>query len=97
MKVIYTEPALEDLDAIRRYLAANYPALAVAVEKRMRAVVARIARWLESARRVEERPAVRVVPLIRYPYKVFYRITEEGVEIIHIHHAAREDVAGAAR
>ena len=32
---------------------------------------------------------VRVVPLIRYPYKVFYRATSDAVEILYIHQAAR--------
>ena len=39
--------------------------------------------------RIAERTGVRVVPLIRYPYKVFYRITNEAIEILYIHHAAR--------
>jgi hypothetical protein len=30
-----------------------------------------------------------VVPLGRYPYKIFYRVTNDTVEILHIHHAAR--------
>jgi plasmid stabilization system protein ParE len=30
------------------------------------------------------------VPLGRYPYKIFYRVTEESVEILHVHHAARQ-------
>jgi len=32
---------------------------------------------------------VRVVPLIRYPYKIFYRVTPQAVEILYIHHASR--------
>ncbi len=36
------------------------------------------------------RPGVRVVPLGRYPYKIFYRVSGDAVEILHIHHAARE-------
>jgi hypothetical protein len=45
----------------------------------------------ESARRIPERPGVRVVPLIRYPYKIFYHVVGDTVEILHIHHAARDD------
>jgi hypothetical protein len=36
------------------------------------------------------RPGVRVVPLGRYPYKIFYRVQDGVLEILHIHHAARE-------
>jgi plasmid stabilization system protein ParE len=53
-------------------------------------VIARIGAWPESAEEVAERPGVRVVPLIRYPYKIFYRVTTEAVEILYIHHAARQ-------
>ena len=90
MKVRYTEEALKDLDEIVEFVAINYPALAPAVERRIRAVVARIARWPRSGRRSAGRTGVHVVPLGRYPHRVFYRVAEHGIEILHIHHAARE-------
>jgi plasmid stabilization system protein ParE len=89
MKVVYTDEALHNLEEILRYFESNYPTVSTAFEKRLRAVVARIGAWPESAQEVAERRGVRVVPLIRYPYKVFYRVTSEAVEILHIHHAAR--------
>jgi plasmid stabilization system protein ParE len=90
MKVVYTEEALEDLDAIADWLIAHYPTVAPAVERRIRSVVEHIARWPESSRRSAKRPGVRAVPLGRYPYKIFYRVTDDTVEILHIHHAARQ-------
>jgi plasmid stabilization system protein ParE len=89
MKVVYTGEALGDLDGILGFIALNYPTIFTAFEKRLRTVVARIGAWPESAEEVAERPGVRVVPLIRYPYKLFYRITEEAVEVLYIHHASR--------
>jgi hypothetical protein len=44
--------------------------------------------WPDSAQEVAEEPGVRVVPLLRYPYNVFYRNTGEAIEILSIHHAA---------
>ena len=90
MKVIFTVEALDDLDGILAYIAINYPSIADAFQVRVRGVVARLGNWPESAQEVDERPGVRVVPLIRYPYKGFYQITNDAVEILHIHHAARE-------
>lgn len=90
MKVVYTAAALDDLNDISDWLAINYPAVAPAVERRIHGVVARIARWPESARRSAKRPGVRVAPLGRYPYKIFYRVTADAVEILHIHHATRQ-------
>jgi toxin ParE1/3/4 len=89
MKVVYTDEALRDLDAIADWLIAHYPAVAPIVERRIRVVVAQIARWPESSRRSAGRSDVRVVSLGRYPYKIFYRITDDRIEILHIHHAAR--------
>jgi plasmid stabilization system protein ParE len=90
MKVVYTDEALRDLDEILTFIAAKYPTISAPFEMRLSAVVERIARWPQSAQEVDQRPGVRVVPLIRYPYKVFYQVTATAVEILHIHHAARQ-------
>lgn len=89
MKVVYTVAALKDLDEIAAWLAAHYPAIAPTVERRIRNVVARIGRWPESTRRSAKRPDVRVVPVGRYPYRIFYQVTGAAVEVLHIHHTAR--------
>jgi toxin ParE1/3/4 len=90
VKVVYTDAAVRDLNEITIWLKANYPGTGPAVERRLRLVVAHIARWPESMRASVHRHGVRVVPLGRYPYKIFYRVSGEAVEILHIHHAARE-------
>ena len=91
MKVVYTDDASEDLDEILAYIASNYPAVYDAFLIRLRSVIARIGMWPDSAQEVSERPGVRAVPLLRYPYKVFYRNTGEVVEIMYIHHAAQDE------
>jgi toxin ParE1/3/4 len=90
MKVIYSKAAQTDLDEILRYTAARYPRNLPAVEGRIRAVIARIASYPGSARPVADRPGVRIVPVLRYPFRVFYRIEQDHIEILHIHHTARE-------
>ncbi|HKV53065.1 MAG TPA: type II toxin-antitoxin system RelE/ParE family toxin [Candidatus Binataceae bacterium] len=95
MKAVYTDEALNDLAAIADWLTVHYPTIAPVVERRIRCVVAHIARWPASARRTSIRPGVRVVPLGRYPYKIFYRVTNDTVEILHIHHAARRSWDGS--
>ena len=90
MKVVFTDPALEDIETIRAYIIAHYPHISLSVERRFRLVFARIGTWPEGAQRVVERPDVRMVPLVRYPYKIFYRIKSDIVEILHIHHSSRE-------
>lgn len=91
MKVVFTDEALRDLDGILAYIALHYPAVLPAFEFRLRAVLARFASFPESAQQVAQRPGVRMTPLIRYPYKIFYRINDGVIEILHIHHAARSE------
>ncbi len=90
MKVVFTDAALHDIDEITVWLKAHYPGVGNAVERRLRLVVAHIARWPDSMRASAHRPGVRVAPLGRYPYKIFYRVRGDMIEILHIHHAARE-------
>jgi plasmid stabilization system protein ParE len=40
MKIVYTEEALKDLDAIADWLIVHYPTVAPAVERRIRSIVA---------------------------------------------------------
>jgi toxin ParE1/3/4 len=77
MKVIYTDEALRDLDEILTFIASNYPSISTAFQKRRRSIERRIGRWPMSAEEVTQRPGVRVVPFIRYPYKIFYRSRAE--------------------
>ena len=90
MKVEYSNRALADL----RKLSAGSQAIfghrvAAALEVRIRAIVEQIRQAPESAPQVEQRPGVRVMPLIRYPYKIFYRIVDDTVRILHIRHTSR--------
>jgi plasmid stabilization system protein ParE len=39
-------------------------------------------------------PDVRVKFLVRYPYKMFYRVRADGVEIVHIRHTSRRPWVG---
>jgi toxin ParE1/3/4 len=90
MKVVYTAGARRDLDEIGDWLSDHYPTIAPAVERRIHSVIARIAQWPQSARRSAKYPGVRVVTIGRYPYKIFYRVTADAIEILHIHHSARQ-------
>jgi toxin ParE1/3/4 len=90
MRIVFTDEALRDLDEILDFVAAHYLTIASSFQQRLRTTLQRIGKWPKSAEEVEQRPGVRVVPLIRYPYKVFYQATTDAVEILHIHHAARQ-------
>jgi toxin ParE1/3/4 len=91
MKVVYTDEAAENLAGILAYISSYYPSIYEAFQIRLNSVISRVGEWPASAQEVAERPGVRVVPLIRYPYKVFYRNTGEAIEILYIHHVAQDE------
>jgi hypothetical protein len=69
--VVYTAEALADLEAILDFIASHYPKVYEPLERRLQLIEARIGAWPKSAPEVDERPGVRVVPLIRYRTKYF--------------------------
>jgi hypothetical protein len=52
-------------------------------------VIARIERRPRSAPALLQHRDVRIVPLIRFPFKILFREIPGGVEILHIYHMAR--------
>ena len=90
MKAEYSPRALADLRNIAAYYAsADNPAVGEAVAARIQEVVARLELAPRSGRPVPEREGVRVVPLLRYSYNVFYAVLGETVRIVHIRHTSR--------
>jgi toxin ParE1/3/4 len=95
MKVEYSNRALADLRKIaadsRRVFGDR---VAEALETRIRAIVEHISRDPLSAPEIEQRPGVHVVPLGRYPFKLFYRVLDDLIRIQHIRHASRRPWQG---
>ncbi|MBV8753656.1 MAG: type II toxin-antitoxin system RelE/ParE family toxin [Hyphomicrobiales bacterium] len=52
-------------------------------------MIERIEQFPEGAQEVAEHPGVRRVPLVRYPYVIHYRLTENEIVILRIIHGAR--------
>lgn len=89
MKVEYSKRAAADLRKVSADSRAFGDAVAAAVELRIRAIIAHIAARPYAAAKVIERPGMHVIPLIRYPYKIFYRVLDDRVRILHIRHTSR--------
>ena len=74
------------------YLAERNPNTAAAVEQRIRTIVELIALFPASGRLLEERTAVRVIPLGNFPYRIFYTTSGDEMIILHIRHGARATI-----
>jgi plasmid stabilization system protein ParE len=90
MRVEYSKRAIGDLHEIAAYYTrSGDPATAARIATRIQEVIARVAVSPLSGRPVVQRPGVRVVLLLRYRDKIFYRVAEDTIRIIHIRHTSR--------
>jgi toxin ParE1/3/4 len=87
MKVRYTPAAFADRERILDYLRARSVGGARNVAASIREAIAQLKEHPESGYRTDD-PGVRVKFVIRYPYKIFYRVRDE-IEILHIRHTSR--------
>ena len=92
MKVRYSPRAIADLNNTSDYLKTKSVSGAVAVEAAIMTCIKLIGEYPRSGRVIEQRPNVRVMPLSRYPYLVFYTIAENGIVVLHIRHGARRPI-----
>src|SRR5260370_40701610 len=90
MKLVYSRRALADLNEIAIYYAASAsPAIAESIGRRLADVIDRICRMPEAAPRVSQRSQVRVASVVRYPFRIFYRVRDDTIDILHIRHTSR--------
>jgi toxin ParE1/3/4 len=93
MKVRYTLEAFSDRERILEYLRERSPGRARNVAASIREAVAQIGDQPHSGYQTDN-PDVRVMFVVRYPYKIFYRVHEAVVEILHIRHTSRRTWTG---
>ena len=90
MRVVYSKRALADLEQIANYYVAHASQIvAAAIGHQLETVINRIARNPDSAPRVSQRTQVRVATVTRYPFRIFYRVNNDGIDILHIRHTSR--------
>lgn len=87
MKLRYTPTAFADRERILDYLRKRFAGGARNVAASIREAIAQLKALPESGYRTDD-PNVRVKFVVRYPYKIFYRVRDD-VEILHIRHTSR--------
>jgi plasmid stabilization system protein ParE len=90
-QVTWLPGAIEDLEAIAGYIAADSPAHAAAVVERMLACAAGLSAFPLSHSRVPEWDDDAVRQRIVYSYRLIFRIREstETIEVVAVVHGAR--------
>lgn len=90
MKLTFTSPALADLDEILAYTRKHHPTSLARLRKRIDAVSNQLQAFPQSGRALDNAQGVRVAPLIRFPFRIFYRIADGRIEVLHVWHASRK-------
>lgn len=91
MNVVYAPRALRDLEGIDSYLVARDPAASTKVLGAIKSSIDTISFFPRIGRVIDD-AGHRRVPVLRYPYLIFYRIAGDEVLILHIRHAARRPI-----
>ncbi len=83
-RVIWTEPALSDLDAIADYIALENPAAARKLVQRVFSHVAQLAEQPESGSKPAELKGWRYRQVIEPPCRIIYRHEDSHVYVLYI-------------
>ena len=89
-ELIWTEPALQDLDEIANYIAADNPQAAKRLVQRVFRHVEQLAEHPESGSRPPELRQSRYRHLVEPPCRVFYRYDGEKVFILYVMRGERQ-------
>jgi len=88
-QVIWTEPALSDLNAIAEYIALDKPSAAVNLVQKVFSSTDRLEQFPESGRKPSELKKSRYLEIIVSPCRIFYRIEDDKVYILYVMRSER--------
>jgi len=89
-QVIWTEPALLDLESIAEYIAIDKPSATSHLVKKVFATTERLEQFPESGRKPPEFKKTRYLEVIVNPCRIFYRIESDKVYILYVMRSERE-------
>ena len=89
LPLIWTDPALDDLDEVAAWIALDDPAAARRFIVRAVKAVERLRRFPDSGRRVPEAPGRVYRELIIGPCRIIYRRQGQAVLIVHVSRGER--------
>ena len=88
-QLIWTEPALSDLDEIAEYIALDDPMAASNYVQKTFRQVDRLAIYPNSGKQPTELPRTPYREIIVPPCRIFYRLEEDNVFILHVMRSER--------
>lgn len=88
-RVLWTRQAVEDVEAIKAYVARDSERYAVLLTERLVAAIERVGLFPESGRVVPEVGDAGLREVVYGNYRIVYRVLPEAVEVVTVYHGAR--------
>ncbi len=89
-QVIWTEPALSDLNAIAEYIALDKPGAAINLVQKVFSSTDQLEQFPELGRKPPEFKKSRYLEVIVNPCRIFYRIESDRVYILYVMRSERK-------
>ena len=90
MRILWTEPGLDDLQAIRDYIAKDSATYAADFIESILSAVERLSEFPRMGRVVQEADAPNIRELVFCGYRIMYRVTPETVQVLALVHGCRD-------
>ena len=90
MKIIWTDPAVQDLRAIRDYIGRDSDSYAADLFEQVVLCVERLVRFPKLGRAVPEAQDESIRELVYQSYRIIYRVARERIEILAVVHGSRD-------
>jgi toxin ParE1/3/4 len=91
MNVVYSPRAMRDLQSIGTYLVERNPIGAANVLGGIKSSIETLSFFPQIGRVVDD-AGHRRLPVLRYPYLIYYRVAEDELLILHIRHTSRRPI-----
>jgi toxin ParE1/3/4 len=88
-QVIWTEPALQDLNEIAEYIALDKVSTAKKLIQQIFSSTERIEKFPKSGRKVPELRESRYLEIIVSPCRIFYRVEKNKIYIVYVMRSER--------
>lgn len=89
-QIIWTEPALSDLDAIAEYIALDKPSAAIHLVQKVFSSTDRLEQFPESGRKPPELKKSKYLEIIVNPCRIFYRNVDDKIYILYVMRSERK-------
>ncbi len=89
-QIIWTEPALSDLNVIAEYIALDKPSAAINLVQKVFSSTDRLEQFPKSGRKPPEFKKSKYLEIIVNPCRIFYRIEGDKIYIIYIMRSERK-------